>query len=333
MAKRRKSDPIEPINVDGIIYPGEFSDILPENIYKALQPTLANDWLFIVGTTGDFYLPARPLLDLSRLWKKEPSFVRFILDEANDTLIIKSGAYPLENAGTERADKFGFTSITRLKLTPRNEEQGERPEWADYKMAFIPLTFGIQNAPTKKITPRPSSWILRAVGNPNSEPREELTHHYGKFGTNGYRIHIDPTLPLIKTNPVEKVLAETVETLLSLTAKYETLITIDPKKFIQACKAAKAIRKNSVKISVNGSLELKSLGDEWKDNNAGTNRLSTESGYTHTGPDTSFSINPAYLIDALSGMTSEIILSAKNEKHPIYITDGTREALIMPMNL
>lgn len=52
MAKRRKSDPIEPINIDGMIYPGEFSDIIPENIYKALQPTLANDWLIIVGSSS-----------------------------------------------------------------------------------------------------------------------------------------------------------------------------------------------------------------------------------------------------------------------------------------
>ena len=68
MAKRNKSDEIQPIHITarvpnlyayepGMLRTGEYIELLPDNLYKGLQPTLANDYLLWDG----FYFLARPL--------------------------------------------------------------------------------------------------------------------------------------------------------------------------------------------------------------------------------------------------------------------------------
>ena len=64
----------------------------------------------------------------------------------------------------------------------------------------------------------------------------------------------------------------------------------------------------------------------------GDQHTTISKGYTHTGKDVTLAINPAYLMDALD-MPRDVTMRMIDGKHPVYITDGQRESVIITTRL
>jgi DNA polymerase III sliding clamp (beta) subunit (PCNA family) len=88
--------------------------------------------------------------------------------------------------------------------------------------------------------------------------------------------------------------------------------------------------KDILRLSFNVHLDIIASSEE-----SGETRIPVTCGYQYTGPACTIAINPRFMIDALS-MADNVLfaMDPTNTTHkPVYITDGSREAVIMPMNL
>ena len=165
------------------------------------------------------------------------------------------------------------------------------------------------------------SWIARAISKDDAQPQ-----HGGNFAADGYRLHYNAALPELDYCELR---ASSIKTILTPAREYPNQVTLNAaavKELITACKLAKK-GKRTFRISVNGTMELSTTSEEY-----GNWSASISKGYTHTGEDVTLAINPAYLMDALD-KPHDITMRMIDGKHPVYITDGTRESVIMNMQL
>jgi hypothetical protein len=205
------------------------------------------------------------------------------------------------------------------------------------------------------------TWLELAI-NPKKHPYD-VTH--GNIGTDGIRLHYDPTAPAPKDD--DSLYTVATEQILPAARKQQAMeFTITKAALETACKQALAIGKDvrrpqydrtpALKIGVNGSMTYRatdeengSVSGEWNTMTFETSRktsfpvvssyklgkgMSTfytvKVEYSHTGRDVEFAINPRFLLDTLSGFESDTVTIRTNAKNaPVYLTDGTREAVIM----
>ena len=160
-----------------------------------------------------------------------------------------------------------------------------------------------------------ASLVQQIVG--KGDMRAQMRQVYGNIAADQYRIHRDLTLPEVSTPfPWRNVYPQPVDNLASIPAT----------SLAQAVKQARTMSKDRVTLFFNGYLDVSATSEE-----SGIVRTSITDDYQHTGADVEISINPRYLIEALSGMDGEIIIQATSANRPIIITDGKREAVIMPL--
>lgn len=343
MPKRKKNETPDPICVKAAPEFGHCPTwrLLPGNLYQALQPTLANDYLewkcppshlAHPDLVKGYHIPARPLLDLARLWKDEKYYIVLEVDTESALLILR----------TSQDDAGKFWSKTTLKVTPIDAEElpdwrEGLPYWATNNETFIPFNLGdTAPAPT---APKSDPWIAKACSKDDARP--ELTRTWGNIAFDGYRAHFDPRLsPTPESDYPEWVDWSSVsgyrERLEEIrTQPANNLVSIDAQALARAAKAARTVNKETIRLNVNGSLDVYALSEET--GRAG-HELTPTHGYEHAGPDLEVALNPAYLLDALSGFTGQIVIalggaSGDASVSPIHLSDGTREAVIMPKQL
>lgn len=190
-----------------------------------------------------------------------------------------------------------------------------------------------------------TTWLQKATS--KNKPKFAVIH--GNAATNGERIHRDNSLPANY---------EEIDFNIYIPAKPRNRATISRADLTNAAKQALALRpwndrayKPAIRFSMNGaftySAETNGTGRisgeivdgynfvEKFPNYNGKGGKSHRMTYQHHGETPSeFALNPQYLLDALSGMEGETVeLDAPNRTAPVYITDGTHEAVIMPVNL
>lgn len=208
-----------------------------------------------------------------------------------------------------------------------------------------------------------NTWLEKATA--KKANHEEYTVTHGNLGTDGFRLHYDPTQPAEESDFVQRA---TDCALVPARKGTQTEFTLTKAALVTACKQAIAIGRDprrpqydespTLKVRVNGSFQYSaksegngSISGEWSTMEFETCRKPTfpvkstyqsfgvkcwmcTVEYTHTGRDVEFGINPRFLIDALSGMESDVVTvrtAARNA--PVYLTDGTREAVIMPVSI
>lgn len=186
--------------------------------------------------------------------------------------------------------------------------------------------------------------------------RPQYTETHGNLATDGYRLHRDNSLPA-----VDDYVTKAVENCGLIPAKPRNRATVSRVDLITACKRAFAMRDEwerskkwypVITFCMNGSLwysaSSESTGttrgeiiDGTKVNDkvkAIKNGLKYESHtmvYKHHHEETvSFALNPRQLMDALEGMETETVeIDIPHPLAPFYMTDGTREAVIMPIKI
>ena len=181
----------------------------------------------------------------------------------------------------------------------------------------------LHNGDIAEVIP-PDPWLKRACS--KDKHREALINVWSNVAADGFRLHIDSRLPDPDPAPPWNY-----SVIIEPARLNSNIATIKVKPFIQAIKQARVINKDILRLQFNGRLELVAKSEE-----LGDSIIPMVSGYEHAGDDCTLAINPAFLLDALSGFTDEIYFcmdGKRPDKCPVYITDGTREAVIMPLTL
>lgn len=209
-------------------------------------------------------------------------------------------------------------------------------------------------------------WLLSATGNKKARPY--LQHvHAGKIASNGFALHYSPNEEAPACNCEHCAKNGAFDQVLGQARRQRKEMTITTAALILSCKQALAIGKDPEKpkrditpmlrITANGKLSYFAENDgvgtvsgEWEPQEWETTRdlgfpvVSTyrqystrwykvKVEYTHEGEDIYFGVNPKFLLNALLGMGETITLKCNAKNAPIYITDGEREAVVMPMHL
>jgi hypothetical protein len=180
------------------------------------------------------------------------------------------------------------------------------------------------NKPIDDTTP-PDPWLVKACS--KDEARPQYVHPWGNMATDGIRLHIDNSL-----QPSDPPFPRDYSFVVTPARNYGNIATIRVKPFIQAVKQARTINKNMIRLAINGRLDIIASDPSWNGEDTGKTIISIESDYEHTGNDATIAINPKFLMDALSGFSDEVYLAVDDyypEQRAIYLTNGTREAVIM----
>jgi DNA polymerase III sliding clamp (beta) subunit (PCNA family) len=147
----------------------------------------------------------------------------------------------------------------------------------------------------------------------------------GSIATDGYRLHHSPD---ITTRIVDW---DTTSAMQFITdgRKNDNVVTLDAKaarQLIAGCKQALKIKATGIYLSVNGSLDYRATDGETEISG------NINAGYAHEGADILFYINARYLLDAIS-LPGQITIKIKHDNAPVYITDGSHEAIVMPLHM
>lgn len=195
-----------------------------------------------------------------------------------------------------------------------------------------PIAFSSHFHEEIKAKPKLDEWINKARAG-NNERREQLRWHWGDFAANGFQIHYDKTLP---HNPApegqhlknyNETLPSTVMGMISAARTITNVATLPLKELTEIVKQVMTIEKDRPVHLVfsAGILKITCVSAA-----LGTSKGSIRKGYKFTGEEIHILINPVFLLKALSGMQAEKV-TIRAELARTYITDGTREALIMNM--
>lgn len=199
-----------------------------------------------------------------------------------------------------------------------------------------------------------TKWLEKATKKDYRRPEFGVIH--GNMAADGFRIHRDNSLPAANDFLTQKIAECGL-----IPTQPRNRATVSRVDLLTACKQAYAFRdewdrKNhrypAISFCMNGSLqysaktEVGSTSGEIIDGTKVTDKITEiKNGlkyhthtmvYKHHNPDkvTSFAIPSNQLMDALEGMEGETIeIDCPNPRAPFYMTDGTREAVIMPVKL
>jgi DNA polymerase III sliding clamp (beta) subunit (PCNA family) len=201
-----------------------------------------------------------------------------------------------------------------------------------------------------------SKFLTSALGK-SDRARPELSVIHGNLATDKFRVHRDNSLPSVDDEVTQRILACGL-----IPSQPRNRATVSRVDLIAACRRALAFRdeqdrKNrwypTLTFCMNGSLTYSaknegvgSTSGEIVDGTRVTDKVTPiKNGlkyHTHTmvfkhhNPEqvVSFGINPRFLLDALEGMEGETVeIDIPAPRAPFYMTDGTREAVIMPLNV
>lgn len=208
-------------------------------------------------------------------------------------------------------------------------------------------------------------WLILATAK-KDERRPDFTHVHSNLAADGVRLHIDNSLPPCTCEFCTDRIPPVIE---SARASRNTSFTITNAALMTACQQAIAIGRDPrpqydytpvLRVSVNGSLKYSatcegngSVDGEWTTMQWETSRktafpvvssyktaktggvtISTvKVEYAHEGRDLEFGVNPKFLADALAGMDQTVTVKCNAKNAPLYITDGTREAVLMPVSI
>jgi hypothetical protein len=170
-------------------------------------------------------------------------------------------------------------------------------------------------------------WIVKAISKDKTrkdKTRLDLTTSGGNLAADGFRLHYDSALPELEYTRRAGIMSQ----ILPDARKNKHTITLGPaaiKALTLAVKRAGKINKDTVRLVVNGKLEVKAISEEYGDVSSD---ITAE--YTYTGPEMLIGIDPKYLLDALSMAKNGLTIRLANPARPLYFTAGTREAVIMP---
>jgi len=200
----------------------------------------------------------------------------------------------------------------------------------------------------------PAKWLELATSKASNRPEYQVL--YGNVGTDGYRIHRDNSLPAAENDDFITRVATIIPT------QPRNRATVSRQDLIIACKRAFAFRdefdrKNKnypvITFCLNGSLQYsaknegvgsthgeiidgQTIVDKTTPIKNGIKYHSHKTVFKHHNPEkvVSFGLNVKYLLDALEGLQGNTVeIDIPSPRAPFYITDGTREAVIMPVNI
>jgi hypothetical protein len=306
-------------------------DFIPEAALKALKPLERKDYIIWESVPEWAY----PLATLRDVLKLAGEFALAAEISAEGVLNLTDTAGPVKS----RTHLIG-TSTSRA--APKYDPRGEwEYEYAPFNATPPVLVMWSQSAPAAVEL---DAWIGKARANGRKETRQRLVEHWGNFCADGFRLHYDPTAaprafeyPDGSELPHFQSMRATVERIrqdAQRTAR--NLATVTGARLYWAVKGAKAINKDTIRLSFNGRLEVTAdsgyIGSNL--NSAASFPIEAGTGYNYAGPDTVIGLDPRFILDALSGMEAEeIMIGFGRPDQPVIITDGRREAVIMTKHL
>ena len=201
-----------------------------------------------------------------------------------------------------------------------------------------------------------TKFLQSALGE-NNRLHPEYAEVHGNIATDGFRCHRDNSLP-----PVEDFITTRIAECGLIPSQPRNRATVSRVDLITACLRAFALRgewdrKNKaypvLTFCMNGSLQYSAknetigttyaeivdglnVTDKVKEIKNGLKFISHQMVYRHHNPEkvVSFALNPRQLLDALEGMEGDTVeIDTPASLAPFYMTDGTREAVIMPLNV
>lgn len=178
----------------------------------------------------------------------------------------------------------------------------------------------LSESTTEAPAPVADKWLsLATAKGEEAQRRPALAKVYGNISADGRRLHRDLTLPA-SADPVPFPWQQAYPPVT------DNLVTIPSPALKQAVKQAAKMNRDCVTIYFNGSADVSATSEEF-----GAVRTSITENYQHIGADLTIALNPRFILDALSGMADDVTIQLASESAPIIITDGKREALLMPL--
>jgi hypothetical protein len=208
--------------------------------------------------------------------------------------------------------EHGTPSIQRLYPTRRED-----------------ITTHVAELTTENITETHNAidkWIEKAI----CKDKIAITFHPdlvksgGNIAADGYRIHYSDSAYQCEFSKRDECMQFITDG-----RKNDNVVTLDSKAVKQlsaGCKQALKIKATGIYLSVNGSLDYRATDGETEVTG------NINAGYTHEGADILFYINARYLLDAIS-LPGQITIKIKHDNAPVYITDGSHEAIVMPLHM
>lgn len=190
----------------------------------------------------------------------------------------------------------------------------------------------LQTIIKRHLAPDSDKWLNMAVHHDKKHPRPALERVHGNIASDGFRYHKDHARAF---SPDPKYPPPDFNVVIDKHHP-KALVKASRNALILACLRAIAIGRGAsprddfmpvLRLSVNGKLEYKAISEE-----NGTTSGYIEN-YHHEGDDLEIGFNPKYLMEAVAGMSEEVLISLKASNYPAYITDGRRSAVVMPMRI
>jgi len=304
-------------------------DFIPEAALKAFKPLERKDYITFENVPEWAY----PLATLRDVLKLAGEFALAAEITPEGVLNLTDTAGPVKS----RTHLIGTsTSRAAPKYNPRGEWEYE---YKPFNVTPPVLAMWSQSAPAAVEL---NLWIGKARANAKKDHRQWLTEHWGNFAADGFRLHYDPTAaprafeyPDGPEQPHYRSMRADVERVRSEAhTSARNLATVTATAFLRAIKGAKAINKDTIRLSFNGRLEVTASSEEFTGGHPASFPIEAGTGYNYAGPDTVVGLDPRFILDALSGMEAEeIMIGFGRPDQPVIITDGSREAIIMTKRL
>ena len=184
-----------------------------------------------------------------------------------------------------------------------------------------------------------TKWLCSAIDPKNNN--EKLTHLWGNVASDGFRMHIDYSMPAL---PKESVPFD-YSYIVNPCHDYHNSIELDVQALINAIKAAKLLVNGNdtllLKIHFNVNVRVLTIHHQNNDGLYDFEIRMLKVQNNHIEESFTFGINAKFLLDALLGLTCNgmvsIGFSTKNPAgSPIFLTcagESDRQAIVMPMHL
>ena len=184
-----------------------------------------------------------------------------------------------------------------------------------------------------------TKWLYSAIDPKNNN--EKLTHVWGNVASDGFRMHIDYSMPAL---PKESIPFD-YSYIVNPCHDYYNSIELDVLSLINAIKAAKLLvnGNDTLLLKFHFNVNVRVLTIHHQDNSGQYDfeirMLQVQN--NHIEESFTFGINAKFLLDAITGLTCQdtvrISFSTKGpENHPLFLTCGDnsdRQAIVMPMHL
>lgn len=157
----------------------------------------------------------------------------------------------------------------------------------------------------------------------------DLRKVHGNLSSDGNRAHRDNSIPALANDE----LTDRVNQCGLIPSQPRNRATVSRAALMDACKRAYELRDEKAKrLGLYPVMTIDMGLDLYWHSTMGENRADGHTEYKQRPAKVvTFGVNARYLMDALRGMQGETIeIDIPSPKAPFYVTDGTREASIMP---